>query len=260
VNSFDVLGGIAPEQVRVRFPPSPTGNLHVGNVRSALFNWVFARHYGGTFVLRIEDTDAARNLDAAYDVVYDSLNWLGLTWDEGPGVGGPYGPYLQTERLDTYAGIVPQLLGSHSAYRCYCSREEIEAREAQRPKGAPSGYDGFCRTLSAETIAEHERGGTPFVVRMRVGEDPITFHDLVRGEVTFEPTHSIFEPVDGSNVNVFAPAVGVAFSVTACAAPVTALSLFFAGSSQPSASAPTRRGAKRNALFILGACSFTCSC
>jgi glutamyl-tRNA synthetase len=189
VNSTDVLGGIAPQQVRVRFPPSPTGNLHVGNVRSALFNWVFARHYGGTFVLRIEDTDAARNLDAAYDVVYDSLKWLGLTWDEGPGVGGPYGPYLQTERLDTYAGIVPQLLGGGHAYRCYCTREEIEAREAQRPKGAPSGYDGFCRTLDAETIAEHEAAGTPFVVRMRVGEDPITFQDLVRGEVTFGPAH-----------------------------------------------------------------------
>jgi glutamyl-tRNA synthetase len=189
VNSSDVLGGIAPEQVRVRFPPSPTGNLHVGNVRSALFNWVFARHYGGTFVLRIEDTDAARNLEAAYDVVYDSLNWLGLTWDEGPGVGGPYGPYLQTQRLDTYAGIVPQLLDGGHAYRCFCTREEIEAREAQRPKGAPSGYDGFCRSLAAETIAEHEAAGTAFVIRMRVGEDPITFHDLVRGEVTFEPTH-----------------------------------------------------------------------
>ncbi len=189
MNSTDVLGGIAPEQVRVRFPPSPTGNLHVGNVRSALFNWVFARHYGGTFVLRIEDTDAARNLDAAYDVVYDSLKWLGLTWDEGPGVGGPYGPYLQTERLDTYAEIVPQLLGSHSAYRCFCTREEIEAREARRPKGAASGYDGFCRGLSAETVADRVAAGTSFVVRMRVGDDPITFHDLVRGEVTFEPTH-----------------------------------------------------------------------
>ncbi len=134
--------------MRVRFPPSPTGNLHVGNVRSALFNWVFARHYGGTFVLRIEDTDAARNLDAAYDVVYDSLNWLGLTWDEGPGVGGPYGPYLQTERLDIYAEVVPKLLEGGHAYRCFCTREEIEEREAKRPKGAPSGYDGFCRDLA----------------------------------------------------------------------------------------------------------------
>ncbi|GAA3641916.1 glutamate--tRNA ligase [Microlunatus ginsengisoli] len=189
MNEEDVLGGIAPEQVRVRFPPSPTGNLHVGNVRSALFNWVFARHYGGTFVLRIEDTDAARNLDAAYDVVYDSLNWLGLTWDEGPGVGGPYGPYLQTERLDTYAEIVPKLLDAGHAYRCFCTREEIEAREAARPQGAPSGYDGFCRDLPAETVAEKQAAGTPFVVRMRVGEDPITFADLVRGEVTFEPAH-----------------------------------------------------------------------
>ncbi len=189
MNDLDVLGGIAPEQVRVRFPPSPTGNLHVGNVRSALFNWVFARHYGGTFVLRIEDTDAARNLEAAYEVVYDSLKWLGLAWDEGPGVGGPYGPYLQTERLDTYAEIVPKLLGAGHAYRCFCRREEIEAREAQRPKGAPSGYDGFCRDPPAETVAGHESAGSPFVVRMRVGQEPITFNDLVRGEVTFESIH-----------------------------------------------------------------------
>ena len=189
MNSTDIVTRLAPEQVRVRFPPSPTGNLHVGNVRSALFNWVFARHYGGTFVLRIEDTDAARNLDAAYDVVYDSLNWLGLSWDEGPGVGGPYGPYLQTERLDIYAEVVPKLLEGGHAYRCFCTREEIEEREAKRPKGAPSGYDGFCRDLPAEIVAEKQAAGTPYVVRMRVGADSITFHDLVRGEVTFEPEH-----------------------------------------------------------------------
>ncbi|HET9648254.1 MAG TPA: glutamate--tRNA ligase [Microlunatus sp.] len=189
MNEEDVLGGIAPEQVRVRFPPSPTGNLHVGNVRSALFNWVFAKHYGGTFVLRIEDTDAARNLEHAYDVVYDSLNWLGLSWDEGPGVGGPYGPYLQTERLAVYAGVVPRVLEAGHAYRCYCTREEIEAREAARPKGAPSGYDGFCRDLGAEAVAAYEAEGRSSVVRMRVGEDPITFRDLVRGEVTFAPEH-----------------------------------------------------------------------
>jgi len=141
VNSSDVLGGIAPEQVRVRFPPSPTGNLHVGNVRSALFNWVFARHYGGTFVLRIEDTDAARNLEAAYDVVYDSLKWLGLTWDEGPGVGGPYGPYLQTQRLDTYAGIVPQLLDGGHAYRCFY------------PVGTEAGKRALADNLAAGVTA-----------------------------------------------------------------------------------------------------------
>jgi glutamyl-tRNA synthetase len=217
VNEADVLGGLAPDQVRVRFPPSPTGNLHVGNVRSALFNWVFARHYGGTFVLRIEDTDAARNLDQAYEVVYDSLRWLGLDWDEGPGVGGPYGPYLQTERLDIYADVVPKLLDGGHAYRCYCTREEIEEREAARPKGAPSGYDGYCRALSAETVATYEADGRPSVVRMRVGEEPITFGDLVRGEVTFdaahvpdfvivrsngEPLYTLVNPVDDSLMRI----------------------------------------------------------
>ena len=142
-----MLGGLAPEQVRVRFPPSPTGNLHVGNVRSALFNWVFARHYGGTFVLRVEDTDAGRNLPESYQVLYDSLTWLGLTWDEGPGVGGPYAPYIQSERGEIYRDVVARLLDGGHAYRCYCTREEIEAREAARPAGAPSGYDGFCRDL-----------------------------------------------------------------------------------------------------------------
>ena len=138
-----VLGDLAPHQVRVRFPPSPTGNLHVGNVRSALFNWVFARHYGGTFVLRVEDTDAGRNLEESYQVLYDSLTWLGLTWDEGPLVGGPYGPYIQTERGDIYRDVVDKLRAAKLAYRCYCTRQEIEAREAARPAGAPSGYDGF---------------------------------------------------------------------------------------------------------------------
>ena len=144
-----VLGDLAPHQVRVRFPPSPTGNLHVGNVRSALFNWVFARHYGGIFVLRMEDTDAGRNLEESYQVLYDSLTWLGLTWDEGPLVGGPYGPYIQTERGDIYRDVVDKLRAAKLAYRCYCTRQEIEAREAARPAGAASGYDGFSPTTAA---------------------------------------------------------------------------------------------------------------
>jgi len=192
VNARDdrrVLGDLAPEQVRVRFPPSPTGNLHVGNVRSALFNWVFARHYGGTFVLRIEDTDAGRNLPESYQVLYDSLNWLGLTWDEGPGVGGPYAPYIQSERGEIYRDVVVRLLAGGHAYHCYCTREEIEAREAARPSGAPSGYDGFCRDLSAERRAELERIGTPSVIRMRVPDADLDFDDLVRGPVKFAAAH-----------------------------------------------------------------------
>ena len=212
-----VLGDLAPEQVRVRFPPSPTGNLHVGNVRSALFNWVFARHYGGTFVLRVEDTDAGRNLEESYQVLYDSLTWLGLTWDEGPGVGGPYAPYIQTERGEIYRDVVTRLLGAELAYRCYCSREEIEAREAARPPGAPSGYDGFCRDLSAG--ADRGAGGdvAPSVVRMRVPDADIAFDDLVRGPVRFaaahvpdyvivrgngEPLYTLVNPVDDSLMEI----------------------------------------------------------
>ena len=183
------LAGLAPHQVRVRFPPSPTGNLHVGNVRSALFNWAFARHHGGTFVLRIEDTDAGRNLEESYTGLLESLGWLGLDWDEGPVKGGPYGPYIQSERTSIYAGVVEQLLEAGLVYRCYCTREEIEAREASRPKGAPSGYDGFCRDLPAERVAELEALETSSVVRMRVPDAPITFDDLVRGPIHFAPEH-----------------------------------------------------------------------
>ena len=148
-NDLAVLGDLAPHEVRVRFPPSPTGNLHVGNVRSALFNWVFARHYGGTFVLRVEDTDAGRNLEESYQGLYDSLTWLGLTWDEGPLVGGPYGPYIQTERGDIYRDVVTKLLAAKLAYRCYCTREEIEAREAARPVGARPVTTGSAATSAS---------------------------------------------------------------------------------------------------------------
>jgi glutamyl-tRNA synthetase len=182
-----------------------------------LFNWVFARHYGGTFVLRVEDTDTGRNLEESYRVLYDSLTWLGLTWDEGPGVGGPYGPYIQSERGDIYRDIVTALLEAGLAYRCYCTREEIEAREAARPKGVPSGYDGFCRDLSKQRVAELEALDTPFVVRMRVPDGPISFNDLVRGPVTFgaehvpdfvivrgngEPLYTLVNPVDDALMEI----------------------------------------------------------
>ena len=212
-----VLGDLAPDQVRVRFPPSPTGNLHVGNVRSALFNWVFARHYGGTFVLRVEDTDAGRNLEESYQVLYDSLTWLGLTWDEGPLVGGPYGPYIQTERGDIYRDVVGKLLAAKLAYRCFCTREEIEAREAARAPGSPSGYDGFCRNLSEGRVAELEAMSVPSVVRMRVPDAEIAFDDLVRGPVRFaaahvpdyvivrsngEPLYTLVNPLDDSLMQI----------------------------------------------------------
>jgi glutamyl-tRNA synthetase len=185
----EVLGDLRPEQVRVRFPPSPTGNLHVGNVRSALFNWAFARHYGGTFILRIEDTDAGRNLEDSYAGLLDALTWLGLDWDEGPIKGGPYGPYIQSERGSVYREVVAKLLDSGRAYRCYCTREEIEAREATRPAGAPSGYDGHCRSLDPERVRQLDAMSAPSVIRMLVPDAPIDFVDLVRGPVRFAATH-----------------------------------------------------------------------
>jgi glutamyl-tRNA synthetase len=212
-----VLGDLAPEQVRVRFPPSPTGNLHVGAVRTALFNWAFARHWGGTFVLRIEDTDTARNVADSAQGVVDALRWLGLNWDEGPEVGGPYGPYIQSERFDIYADVVTKLLAAGFAYRCYCTREEIEAREAARPAGAPSGYDGFCRDLSAARIAELAALGTASVVRMHVPAGEISFDDLVRGPISFagehvpdyvivrangDPLYTLVNPVDDSLMQI----------------------------------------------------------
>ncbi|HSE70761.1 MAG TPA: glutamate--tRNA ligase [Nocardioidaceae bacterium] len=186
----DVLGDIAPEKVRVRFPPSPTGSLHVGNVRSALFNWAFARHFGGTLVLRIEDTDLARNTPEGYASVIDSLRWLGIEWDEGPEVGGPYGPYLQSERFDTYREIARKLHEAGKAYDCYCSQEEVdERRDAARAESKTSGYDGHCRDLTEDQTAELIAKGRMPVLRFRMPDRPIVFHDLVRGEITFLPEH-----------------------------------------------------------------------
>lgn len=216
-HSDPALRGLRPEQVRVRFPPSPTGNLHVGNVRSALFNWAFARHHGGTFVLRIEDTDAGRNLEESYTGLLEALTWLGLDWDEGPVVGGPYGPYIQSERSSIYSHVVEQLLAARLVYRCYCTREEIEARQSALPANAPSGYDGFCRDLTDQRRAELEALGTSFVVRMRVPDAPIEFDDLVRGPVRFgaehvpdyvlvrgngEPLYTLVNPVDDSLMDI----------------------------------------------------------
>jgi glutamyl-tRNA synthetase len=190
--SFDddggVLGGLEPNQVRVRFPPSPTGNMHVGNIRSALFNWAFAHHYGGKLVLRIEDTDTARNTPEALQYTLESLRWLGLTWDEGPEVGGEYGPYLQSERMDIYADVVAKLLAAGRAYHCYCSQEELDQRrEAARTAGQHSGYDGHCRTLTVEQVQAYVDEGRRPVVRLRMPDRPIVFDDLVRGEITFLP-------------------------------------------------------------------------
>jgi len=181
-----VLGDLEPTDVRVRFPPSPTGNLHVGNVRSALFNWAFARHYGGTLVLRIEDTDLARNTLEGYHSIIDSLNWLGIDWDEGPEVGGDHGPYRQSERLPIYAEVARTLREEGVAYDCYCTTDEVDAR--RKASGSKNqGYDGFCRELDPDRLAVWQAEGRMPVLRFRMPEDPIVWDDLVRGEVSFLP-------------------------------------------------------------------------
>lgn len=174
--------------VRVRFCPSPTGNPHVGLVRTALFNWAFARHHEGTLVFRVEDTDAARDSEESYEQLLDSLRWLGLGWDEGPEIGGPHAPYRQSQRMDVYQDVARRLQEAGHAYRCYCTTEELDARrDAARAAGRPSGYDGHCRDLSAERIAAYEAEGRKPIVRFRMPDETITFTDLVRGELTFTP-------------------------------------------------------------------------
>ena len=174
--------------IRVRFPPSPTGSPHVGLVRSMLFNWAFARHHGGTFVLRIEDTDAARNTQESYDGLFDLFGWLGLSWDEGPDIGGPHAPYRQSERGAIYRDALERLTAGGHTYRCYCTTDEVAARR-QAAGSKDMGYDRFCRDLSAEQVAAFEAEGRAPVTRFRMPEGDIVFDDLVRGRVTFHSDH-----------------------------------------------------------------------
>jgi glutamyl-tRNA synthetase len=174
------------ELVRTRFAPSPTGDLHVGNVRSALYNWAFARHNGGVFVLRIEDTDAARSTEESSRGVVEQMSWLGLDWDEGPEVGGPYAPYVQTGRLELYRDVVARLREAGYAYDSYSTDDEVKARRAARGDKT-QGYDNYDRRLTdAQVSAFRAEGRTP-VVRFRMPDEPVVFEDMVRGEVRFEP-------------------------------------------------------------------------
>ncbi len=176
--------------VRVRFCPSPTGNPHVGMVRTALFNWAFARHHGGTFVFRIEDTDSLRDTEQSYQDLLAAMKWLGLDWDEGPEVGGPYAPYRQSQRRELYDDVAQQLLDAGLAYHCYCTPEELEARrEAARSKGLPPGYDGHCRALSELAIDEYVAEGRLPAVRFRMPDGELTWDDMVRGPLTFDSEH-----------------------------------------------------------------------
>ncbi|MFD7848052.1 glutamate--tRNA ligase [Nocardia sp. NPDC059764] len=203
--------------VRVRFCPSPTGTPHVGLVRTALFNWAFARHHGGTFVFRIEDTDASRDSEESYAAILDALRWLGLTWDEGPEVGGPYAPYRQSQRREIHLDVVQRLLAAGEAYESFSTPEEVEARHKAAGRDPKLGYDNFDRDLTDEQIAAYKAEGRPAVVRLRMPDRDLTWNDLVRGETTFragvvpdfaltrgngDPLYTLVNPVDDAMMKI----------------------------------------------------------
>jgi glutamyl-tRNA synthetase len=203
--------------VRVRFCPSPTGLPHVGLVRTALFNWAFARHNHGQFVFRIEDTDASRDSEASYAALLDALRWLGLDWDEGPEVGGPYGPYRQSLRRDSYADVARRLFEAGELYESFATNEEIEARHRAAGRDPKLGYDNSDRDLTEEQRAALRADGRAPVLRLRMPDEDITFTDLVRGEVTFkvgsvpdpvlvrangEPLYTLTNPVDDALMRI----------------------------------------------------------
>jgi glutamyl-tRNA synthetase len=197
--------------VRCRFAPAPSGSLHVGNVRSALFSWLWARRNGGTFILRVEDTDASRVTEEAFHGVLDDLRWLGLDWDEGPEVDGPHAPYRQSQRGDVYADAVGRLLAGGTAYRCYCTEGELEERkQAAMARGEAPGYDGRCRVLSDDERTAFEREGRPSVVRFRMPDGESVIDDLVKGAVRWAPGQLrdfVLQRSDGSPVFLLAVAV-----------------------------------------------------
>ena len=179
---------------RVRFAPSPTGYLHVGGARTALFNWLFARRFGGVFVLRIEDTDLERSSQDMVEGILHGLRWLGLDWDEGPGIGGAFGPYFQSERLDRHRAMAERLVADGHAYYCYCTAETLKAkRDAAEQAGAAWRYDRTCCALTADDIAVRERDKLPRVIRFRVPSGSTRFDDLVHGAIEF----------DGANIEDF---------------------------------------------------------
>jgi glutamyl-tRNA synthetase len=180
--------------IRVRFAPSPTGYLHIGGARTALFNWLYARRHGGVFVLRIEDTDVERSSEEMVEGILDGMRWLGLDWDEGPKVGGTFEPYFQSARLDRYRAMAAALVASGHAYYCYCAPETLrEKREAAEQAGGAWKYDRTCAALTAAEHAERAREGRPRAVRIHVPEGPIEFTDQVHGPIV----------VDGANVEDF---------------------------------------------------------
>ena len=204
------------KKLKVRFAPSPTGPFHIGGARSALFNWLVARHADGTFLVRIEDTDLKRSTKESEENIKDSLKWLGMNWDEGIDVGGPHGPYRQTERLDLYKKEVQRLLDEGKAYYCYCSAEELEkSRKAQHDAGKTPIYDEHCRHLTEEEKARYEAEGRKPVVRLKVRKDGVfAFDDMVRGHVEFQAAgvgDFIIMKSDGIPVYNFAVVIDDAF-------------------------------------------------
>ncbi len=174
------------DSVRVRFAPSPTGHLHVGNARTALFNWLFARRTGGTMILRIEDTDLDRSEARFEGRLIDDLKWLGLDWDEGPDIGGSYGPYRQSDRLDVYREHAERLLSEHKAYLCFCTEEELQReRERASTEHRQPIYSGKCRAIDPPEAERRRVAGEPCAIRLRIPERPIRFHDIVHGQVEF---------------------------------------------------------------------------
>lgn len=204
-------------EVRVRFCPSPTGTPHVGLIRTALFNWAYARHTGGTFVFRIEDTDAARDSEESYAAILDALRWLGLTWDEGPEVGGPYEPYRQSQRRALHLDVVGKLLEAGEAYESFSTPEEVEARHRAAGRDPKLGYDNFDRDLTPEAIEAHRASGRPAVIRLRMPDSDLGWRDLVRGETVFktgtvpdfaltrgngDPLYTLVNPVDDALMRI----------------------------------------------------------
>lgn len=176
------------KNIRVRFAPSPTGYLHVGGGRTALFNYLFARHYGGKFILRLEDTDRSRYVEAAVQEIYQSLRWLKIEWDEGPDKGGDFGPYIQSERLHYYKKYAEELVQKGHAYYCFCTPERLAALRAEQEKRKENvGYDRLCRKLSLEEAQHKIKSGIPYVIRFKIPENrKISFKDLIRGTIEYE--------------------------------------------------------------------------
>lgn len=204
-------------KVRVRFCPSPTGVPHVGLIRTALFNWAYARHCGGDFVFRIEDTDAQRDSEESYAALLDALRWLGLDWDEGPEVGGQYGPYRQSERMEIYREVLARLSASGEVYEAYSTPEEVEARHLAAGRNPKLGYDNYDRTLTDEQRAAYRAEGRRPVIRLRMPDDDLGWHDLVRGEMSYaagsvpdfaltrgngEPLYTLVNPVDDALMKI----------------------------------------------------------